>query len=767
MYCITRSIVRYWSIMLFFSLLSLFLPRALHAQETRRVNQDAKIFVDIPGHITDTLVVRGTADMQWSDTTNVGGYYHIQTEIVELDLRGTSPIGVVRLVNNGTALGEATGQLPGDVFPADYYIDLHFYLEFPDLLPGELFQNDTPVRLVGVIDDMPGYFDEMDSDSSGDGIPDDVDICNEGCSIPGSVSYWAFGSVPFAPKSADVWYPSLYRSEVGEPVNDTLTVHAVFSGCDDIDYVWFGYRILGSVDPFTDFYVDGDGSAPDPSQILPMQSGDGWSGYLDLTDFDPIGTWLEISACCYVDETATCCASTSVYVDPTPPIPEFVDWPPDSILVMRPDSLHEIVFETSDEGVTGTQLRAYPFPMDYERDLTPVDCNDLGDEDPDVNAQSCGPAAAACCLKYWADNGYPELKHPEGDTSRPEQTPEEMGTELQGHMGTDCWGGTTEGDIMGGIRRYLEGRGMTGWKIKAKRVKDFDQLSSLLREFETDREDVMLFLSDTVATDSGKVVIGHYVTLGSMATCPWFRHFEDGCVGGISHRIDFMDPAGGGSQDSLNFEIGANDSGKPTIKNYRLLDGVSQGDAVISGFISVSPPEGGGEKAMPDAPGAGTWIDVDAGIPNGTGIPDTLRWDTTGFPEGTYLLEVSYTDGHGNICPVYKLTGIPITPTDAGQENSPFRLPLPGIRGSYPNPFNPSVTIEYELPRRTRVNLTVYDAAGKRVCSLVENEMVEAGRHRIAWNGSNITGSRVASGVYFLRLHTPDGTSATKIILIR
>ncbi len=764
---ITRSTVRYWAVVMLFSILSLFWCRVLHAQETRRVHQNVKIHVDIPGHITDTLVVRGTVDMQWSDTTNVGGYYHIQTEIVELDLRGTSTLGEVRLVNNGSAIGEATGQLPGVVFPADYYIDLFFYLEFPDLLPGELFQNDTPIRLVGVVNDMPGYFDDMDSDSNDDGIPEDVDVCNEGCSTPGSLSFLAFEAVPYAPPHADIWFPRPYGSEVGEPANDTLVVHALFSGCGDIDYVWFGYRILGSGDPFTDFYIDYDGSAPDPSLVLPMQSGDGWSGYLDLTDFDPLGTWLEITACCYVDGVSACCASTSAYVDPTPPIPEFVDWPPDSTLVMRPDSIHEIVFETSDEGVTGTRLRAYPFPMDYERDLTPVDCDDLGDEDPEINAQSCGPAAAACCLKYWADNGYPKLKHPEGDTSRPEQTPEEMGTELQRHMGTDTYGGTTEGDVMGGIRRYLTGRGMTGWKIKAKRVKDFDQLSSLLREFETDREDVILFLSDTLMSETDTTVTGHYVTLGSMATYPWFRHFEDGCVGGISHRIDFMDPAGGGSQDSLNFEVDANDSGKPTIKNYKLLEGISRSDAVISGFISISPPEGGGGKAMPAAPGAGTWIDVDAGSPNGPGIPDTLIWDTTGFPEGTYLLEVSYTDSHGNVCPVYKLTGIPVTPTDAQREDSSSRLPLPSIRGSYPNPFNPSVTIEYALPRETRVSLTIYDAAGRRVCSLIENETVEAGRHKITWSGSSDTGSSVASGVYFLRLHTPEGTSATKMILIR
>ena len=117
---------------------------------------------------------------------------------------------------------------------------------------------------------------------------------------------------------------------------------------------------MGSGDPFTDFYVDYDGSAPDPSKYLPMQSGDGWSGYLDISDFDLIGTWIEFQVCFNAEGVQICCATIPVYVDPTPPIPEFVNWPPESTVVMWADSLHEIAFETEDESVSACSLKVYP-----------------------------------------------------------------------------------------------------------------------------------------------------------------------------------------------------------------------------------------------------------------------------------------------------------------------------------------------------------------------------------------------------------------------
>jgi len=65
---------------------------------------------------------------------------------------------------------------------------------------------------------------------------------------------------------------------------------------------------------------------------------------------------------------------------------------------------------------------------------------------------------------------------------------------------------------------------------------------------------------------------------------------------------------------------------------------------------------------------------------------------------------------------------------------------------NFPNPFNPSTTIQYQLPADSRVSLKVYDMLGREVATIV-NEERPAGYHEVRWIASN-----AASGVYFYRL---------------
>jgi hypothetical protein len=77
---------------------------------------------------------------------------------------------------------------------------------------------------------------------------------------------------------------------------------------------------------------------------------------------------------------------------------------------------------------------------------------------------------------------------------------------------------------------------------------------------------------------------------------------------------------------------------------------------------------------------------------------------------------------------------------------------------NFPNPFNPSTTLSYELPVRSNVTLKIFNLLGQEVAILVFGEK-EAGRYSIEWNASN-----VPSGVYFCRLEalpTNRGNSAT------
>jgi subtilisin family serine protease len=69
-----------------------------------------------------------------------------------------------------------------------------------------------------------------------------------------------------------------------------------------------------------------------------------------------------------------------------------------------------------------------------------------------------------------------------------------------------------------------------------------------------------------------------------------------------------------------------------------------------------------------------------------------------------------------------------------------------------PNPFNPATRLRYDVPHRTRVALHVYDAAGRRVCTLVPPTVQPPGRYDVDWDGRDSSGRRVASGVYFARL---------------
>ena len=70
---------------------------------------------------------------------------------------------------------------------------------------------------------------------------------------------------------------------------------------------------------------------------------------------------------------------------------------------------------------------------------------------------------------------------------------------------------------------------------------------------------------------------------------------------------------------------------------------------------------------------------------------------------------------------------------------------------NYPNPFNPATNVEFALPSDSHVAITVFDVLGRKVITLLD-EVRPAGYYAQRWEGRNSSGSRVASGVYFLRM---------------
>ena len=86
------------------------------------------------------------------------------------------------------------------------------------------------------------------------------------------------------------------------------------------------------------------------------------------------------------------------------------------------------------------------------------------------------------------------------------------------------------------------------------------------------------------------------------------------------------------------------------------------------------------------------------------------------------------------------------------------------LSAPYPNPFNPSTTIEYEVPSGgMNINISIYDIRGRLVEELVNdfhNSQIEP--YKIIWDASNM-----ASGIYFIRLNSDMNTQVQKISLIK
>lgn len=86
---------------------------------------------------------------------------------------------------------------------------------------------------------------------------------------------------------------------------------------------------------------------------------------------------------------------------------------------------------------------------------------------------------------------------------------------------------------------------------------------------------------------------------------------------------------------------------------------------------------------------------------------------------------------------------------------------------NYPNPFNPSTMIEYNLREKSTVTLEIFDVLGRKIHTLVANEIQNAGRHSILWEGRNLTGKPVSSGVYIYQLRANNFVESRKMILLR
>ncbi len=85
---------------------------------------------------------------------------------------------------------------------------------------------------------------------------------------------------------------------------------------------------------------------------------------------------------------------------------------------------------------------------------------------------------------------------------------------------------------------------------------------------------------------------------------------------------------------------------------------------------------------------------------------------------------------------------------------------------NYPNPFNPSTTIKYQIPVNEYVKVNIYNSMGQLIKNLV-NEHQTPGICSVTWNGKNNSGNLVSSGIYFYKLETSTRIFTEKMILVK
>ena len=89
------------------------------------------------------------------------------------------------------------------------------------------------------------------------------------------------------------------------------------------------------------------------------------------------------------------------------------------------------------------------------------------------------------------------------------------------------------------------------------------------------------------------------------------------------------------------------------------------------------------------------------------------------------------------------------------------------LYNAYPNPFNPSTTIGYELPYAMSISLNVYDISGRLVRKL-DNGFKNLGIHYVIWDGKDNFGNTVSNGLYVYRLDSDaDISISNKIIIMK
>ncbi|MDD3050803.1 MAG: carboxypeptidase regulatory-like domain-containing protein [Candidatus Cloacimonetes bacterium] len=140
--------------------------------------------------------------------------------------------------------------------------------------------------------------------------------------------------------------------------------------------------------------------------------------------------------------------------------------------------------------------------------------------------------------------------------------------------------------------------------------------------------------------------------------------------------------------------------------------------------------------------------------------PGQLTFTDYDLPTGsfTYYITAVYNEGESE-----PSNSVVVEITGTNNANASFTTDLLGV---YPNPFNPQTTISFSLEKNSFITISIFNNKGQLVRELISEDF-RAGTHTIVWNGLNSYGEKISSGIYFIRMNTPDFSKIHKTIMLK
>ena len=345
---------------------------------------------------------------------------------------------------------------------------------------------------------------------------------------------------------------------------------------------------------------------------------------------------------------------------------------------------------------------------------------------------------------------------------------------------------TDEPNNAGGGEDYVEFRGSDGlWNDLSI---NYERAFIIEVEFDESGSAIILSIEDIPNDQGGRV----YVSFNA-------SFFDDGETTGQSYsifRYDYFDNDSSGwvalsSVDAI---------GDPsyTFEATTVMDSTSEGDGMTEFKVVASMSAG----IFHSDPMMGYSVDnIAPGVPGGlmaTALDEGihLTWDVsveedfqyfvlekslnsefqeyetfetidTSYIDLEYVLnEMNYyrlaaVDHAGNVSDYSDVVEAAVLSIDGDLIPEAFAL-----HQNYPNPFNPETMIQFDVPQRVDLTLSVYDLLGRRVKTLVKDNL-DIGSYNVKWDGSSDAGEMLSSGMYFYELHSSKFHSVKKLILVK